>query len=78
MLLWARPAHRFGSSIPKGLCCGITPQPEVSYSSRNGKNPRQAELLQAGYRIQGSSRSSCTELGKASTFLTLTVGDLLL
>lgn len=58
---------------PKGVA-----QPQVSYSSRNGKTPQQAELLQAVYRIQGSSRSSRTELDKASAFLTLTVGDLLL
>lgn len=72
------PALPTGLSIPKGLCCGITARPQVSYSSRNGKNPWQAELLRAGYRIQGPSRSSCMELDKASAFLTLTVGDLLL
>lgn len=65
-----------GLSIPEGLHCGIIPQSQVSYSSKDGKTPWQAMLLQARYL--GSTRSSLTEMGKASTFLNLTVGDLLL
>jgi len=76
--LLGQPCPQVWLIHPKGVVLWVTPRPQVSYSSRNGNNPQQAELLQACYQMQGLSRSSCTKLDKARASPTLTVGDLLL